>query len=117
MPNSKLYSNQVVNKTGYSNRRFDVIVGIGYNDNIKEAKEVAEDVLDKAESVEDDPSPQVLVDELGGSSVNLKLRGWTENGRSNIVTGASEVSQLIKEEYDQAGIDIPYPIRTVYMEE
>ncbi len=117
MPNSKLYSNQVVNKTGYSNRRFSVIVGIGYDDNIKKAKEVAEDVLDKAESVEDDPSPQVLVDELGGSSVNLKLRGWTENGRSNIVTGASEVSQLIKEEYDQAGIDIPYPIRTVYMEE
>ena len=117
MPNSQLYSNQVVNKTGYENRRFDVIVGIDYDDNIKEAKNIAEETLTDAENVEDNPKPQVLVDELGGSSVNLKLRGWTDNGRSSILTGASEVSQLIKERYDEAGIDIPYPIRTVHMEE
>lgn len=117
MPNSQLYSNQVVNNTGYGNRRFNVIVGIGYDDDIKKAKELAEEVLDEAESVESDPEPQVLVDELGGSSVNLKLRGWTDNRRSNIVSGASEVTQLVKEKYDDAGIDIPYPIRTVYMEE
>lgn len=117
MPNSQLYSNQVVNNTGYGNRRFNVIVGISYDDDIKKAKELAQEVLDEAESIEDEPEPQVLVDELGGSSVNLKLRGWTDNRRSNIVSGASEVTQLIKEKYDEAGIDIPYPIRTVYMEE
>jgi small-conductance mechanosensitive channel len=117
IPNSDLYSNQVVNNTGYGNRRFNVIVGVSYEDDIKKAKELAEEVLDEAESVEDHPEPQVLVDELGGSSVNLKLRGWTDNRRANIVSGASEVTQLVKEKYDEAGIDIPYPIRTVYMEE
>lgn len=117
IPNSDLYSNQVVNNTGYGNRRFNVIVGVSYEDDIKKAKELAEEVLDEAESVEVDPEPQVLVDELGGSSVNLKLRGWTDNRRANIVSGASEVTQLVKEKYDEAGIDIPYPIRTVYMEE
>ncbi|MFB6116319.1 MAG: mechanosensitive ion channel family protein [Candidatus Nanosalina sp.] len=117
MPNSQLYSNQVVNNTGYGNRRFNVIVGISYDDDIKKAKKLAEEVLEEAETVESDPEPQVLVDELGGSSVNLKLRGWTDNRRANIASGASEVSQLVKEKYDDAGIDIPYPIRTVYMEE
>ena len=117
IPNSNLYSNQVINSTGYGNRRFNVIVGVSYDDDIKKAKELAEDVLNEADSVEKDPEPQVLVDELGGSSVNLKLRGWTDNRRSNIVSGASEVTQLVKEKYDEAGIDIPYPIRTVYMEE
>jgi len=115
IPNSDLYSKQVINNTGYGNRRFDVIVGISYDDNIKKAKELAEEVLDEAESVEEQPEPQVLVDELGGSSVNLKLRGWTDNRRANIVSGGSEVTQLVKEKYDEAGIDIPYPIRTVYM--
>lgn len=117
VPNSQLYSNQVINNTGYGSRRFNVIVGIGYDDEIKKAKELAEEVLDEAESVEKEPEPQVLVDELGGSSVNLKLRGWTDNRKANIVSGGSEVTQLIKEKYDDAGIDIPYPIRTVYMED
>lgn len=117
IPNSNLYSNQVVNNTGYGSRRFNVIVGISYDDDIKKAKELAEKSLEKADSVDQEPEPQVLVDELGGSSVNLKLRGWTDNRRSNIVSGASEVTQLVKEEFDEAGIDIPYPIRTVYMEE
>ncbi|WP_414838178.1 mechanosensitive ion channel family protein [Candidatus Nanosalina sp. VS9-1] len=117
VPNSDLYSQQVINNTAYKNRRFNVVVGISYDDDIKKAKELAEEVLEEADSVESDPAPQVLVDELGGSSVNLKLRGWTDNRRANIVTGGSEVTQLIKDKYDEAGIDIPYPIRTVYMEE
>jgi small conductance mechanosensitive channel len=117
IPNSQLYSNTVINNTGYGNRRFNVIVGISYEDDIKKAKELAENVLEEAESVEDQPEPQVLVDELGGSSVNLKLRGWTDNRRANIVSGGSEVTQLVKEKYDDAGIDIPYPIRTVFMED
>lgn len=117
IPNSDLYSKQVINNTGYGDRRFNVIVGISYDDDIKKAKELAEEVLEEAEQVEEQPEPQVLVDELGGSSVNLKLRGWTNNRRANIVSGASEVTQLVKEKYDGAGIDIPYPIRTVYMEE
>lgn len=117
MPNSELYSKQVINNTGYGKRRFNVIVGISYDDDIKKAKELAEEVLVEAKSVEEEPEPQVLVDELGGSSVNLKLRGWTDNRRANIVSAGSEVTQLVKENYDEAGIDIPYPIRTVYMEE
>ena len=117
VPNSNIYSTQIVNNTAYKKRRFNVIVGISYDDDIKEAKELAEEVLEEAETVESNPDPQVLVDELGGSSVNLKLRGWTDNRRANIVTGGSEVTQLIKDKYDDAGIDIPYPIRTVYMEE
>lgn len=117
VPNSDLYNKQIINNTAYGSRRFDVIVGISYDDDIKKAKELAEETLDEASTVEEDPEPQVVVEELGGSSVNLKLRGWTDNRKANIVKGGSEVTQLIKEKYDEAGIDIPYPIRTVYMNE
>lgn len=115
VPNSAMYTGTVINNTAYDERRFEVIVGIGYEEDIEEAKELAMETLEEAESVESDPEPQVLVDELGGSSVNLKLRGWTRPSKANMVKSASEVTQLVKEKYDDAGIDIPYPIRTVYM--
>lgn len=117
VPNSTLYNDTVINNTAYDERRFEVIVGIGYDDDIEKAKELAIETLEEAEGTDPEPKPQVLVEELGGSSVNLKLRGWTKPSKANMVQSASEVTQLIKEKYDEAGIDIPYPIRTVYMNE
>lgn len=116
VPNSNLYNNVVINNTAYDQRRFEVIVGIGYDEDIKAAKEAAQEVLEEAEGVESEPEPQILVDALDDSSVNLKLRGWTRPSRANMVKSASEVSQKVKERYDEEGIDIPFPIRTVYMD-
>jgi len=115
VPNSDLYNGVVINNTAYDERRFEVIVGIGYYDDISTAVEKAKESLEESEMVETEPEPQVLVNELGGSSVNLKLRGWTKPSKANMVQAASEVTQGVKEKYDQEGIDIPYPIRTVYM--
>ncbi|WEL23250.1 mechanosensitive ion channel family protein [Candidatus Nanohalovita haloferacivicina] len=117
VPNSTLYSNTVINNTAYDERRFEVVVGVGYDDDVEKAKDLAMETLEEAEMTEDDPEPQVLVHELGGSSVNLKLRGWTKPSKANMVKASSEVTQLVKDKYDDAGIDIPYPIRTIYMEE
>ncbi|MFB6291928.1 MAG: mechanosensitive ion channel family protein [Candidatus Nanohaloarchaea archaeon] len=117
VPNSVLYNETVINNTAYDERRFEVVVGIGYDEDIEEAKELARDALEEAEDVESEPEPQVLVNELGGSSVDLKLRGWTRPSRANMVAASSEVTQIVKEKYDEAGIDIPYPIRTVFLNE
>lgn len=117
VPNSMLYNDVVVNNTAYDQRRFDVVVGVSYDDDVETAREIAAEVLEEAESVETDPEPQVLVDELGGSSVNLKLRGWTKPSRASLVAASSEVTQLVKQRFDSEGIDIPYPIRTVYLNE
>ncbi|MFB6099761.1 MAG: mechanosensitive ion channel family protein [Candidatus Nanohalobium sp.] len=117
VPNSQLYNGVVINNTAYDERRFEVIVGVGYEDDIDTAVELAEESLEEADMVESQPEPQVLVDELGGSSVNLKLRGWTKPSKANMVKAASQVTQGVKEKYDENDIDIPYPIRTVYMNE
>ena len=117
VPNSKLYNDTVINNTAYDERRFEAIVGISYDDDIEAAKELAMKALEDSEKVSDEHEPQVLVTELGGSSVNLKLRGWTRPSRASLVAASSEVTQKVKEYYDDEGIDIPYPIRTVFMEE
>jgi len=115
IPNSQLYNGVVINNTAYDERRFEVIVGVGYDEDISTAVELARESLEESEMVETEPEPQVLVNELGGSSVNLKLRGWTKPSKANMVQAASEVTQGVKEKYDKEGIDIPYPIRTIYM--
>lgn len=115
VPNSQIYNGVVINNTAYDQRRFEIIVGIGYDDDIDTAVDLATESLEEADMVEADPEPQVLVNELGGSSVNLKLRGWTRPSKANMVKAASQVTQGVKEKYDENGIDIPYPIRTVYM--
>ncbi|MEF8880238.1 MAG: mechanosensitive ion channel family protein [Candidatus Nanohaloarchaea archaeon] len=117
VPNSKLYNDTVINNTAYDERRFDVVVGISYEDDIETAKEQAMQALEDTEKVSSEPEPQVLVSELGGSSVNLKLRGWTRPSRASLVSASSDVTKIVKEYYDDEGIDIPYPIRTVFMEE
>lgn len=116
IPNSTLYNDIVINNTAYQNRRFEIVVGISYDDDIKKARELAEESLDEAERVEDYPEPQVLVKELGDSSVSLRLRGWTRSERIDQLEAASEVTELVKNKYDQNGIDIPFPIRTVIMQ-
>jgi small conductance mechanosensitive channel len=117
IPNSQLYNGVVINNTAYDERRFDLIVGVGYEDDMQTAKDLAEETLDEIDEIEDEPEPEVLVEELGGSSVNLKLRGWTRPSKANMVAVTSEATQKIKEKYDDEGIDIPYPIRTVYLNE
>ncbi|MFB6190318.1 MAG: mechanosensitive ion channel family protein [Candidatus Nanohaloarchaea archaeon] len=115
VPNSDLYNKVVINNTGYDERRFDVVVGIGYDEDVKKARDLAFEALEEAEGVETEPEPEVLVDELGASSVNLKLRGWTKPSRANMVQATSEVTELVKRKFDGEGIEIPYPIRTILM--
>ncbi|MEF8880673.1 MAG: mechanosensitive ion channel family protein, partial [Candidatus Nanohaloarchaea archaeon] len=117
VPNSQLYNGIVINNTAYNQRRFEVIVGVGYDEDIDTAVDLAEKSLQDSEKVESDPKPEVLVSELGGSSVNLKLRGWTKPSKAKMVEASAQVTQSVKEKYDEGGINIPYPIRTVYMNE
>lgn len=114
IPNSDLYSGKVINQTAFDKRRFEVIVGIGYDENIKEAKEIGMDVLENSEKVLEEPEPQILVNELGESSINLELRGWASSNKYSMVKATSDITQKVRERYGEKGIDIPFPIRTVY---
>jgi small-conductance mechanosensitive channel len=116
VPNSVLYNQIVVNNTAYSQRRFEVIVGISYEDDIKKARELAEEALKKSEHTEDYPEPKVLIKDLGDSSIGLRLWGWTDSERADVMDATSEVTELVKNKFDENGIEIPFPIRTVIMD-
>ncbi len=109
IPNGDIYTNAVLVRTAFDRRRASIIVGIGYQDSIEEARTAVMNVLESTKGVLDEPAPSVHVVELAGSSVNLKVLFWTKSQKSDVRVASDMVATGIKLALDEAGIDMPYP--------
>jgi small-conductance mechanosensitive channel len=115
IPNVDVYLNPVVNQTAYPLRRYDVIVGIHYNDDMPKAMEIAQESLDSTEGVRETPEPVVLAETLNEYSVDMILRFWSEPSMQNQFKVISDVTTSVKLAFDREGITIPFPIRTFHI--
>ncbi|AZI44523.1 mechanosensitive ion channel family protein (plasmid) [Deinococcus psychrotolerans] len=114
VPNSDLYTNRVTVNTAYDNRRLSVSVGIGYGDDIAQAKKLILDTIGKIDDVLKDPAPSVLVDSLGDYSVNLNIRFWVDPPkRGEVVEAQDQVLEQLKSVLIAAGIDLPMPTQQI----
>jgi small-conductance mechanosensitive channel len=113
VPNSVLYNNIVVNNTAYGRSRFEVVVGISFDSDVKRARQLAEEALQQSDAVEEDPEPTAMVKQLGESSVELRLWGWASSVNEEQLRAAGEVVEEVKQRFEEEGVEIPYPIRTV----
>ena len=113
IPNGKLSNDNVVNYNAMPTRRDKIIVGIGYSSNIKTAKDILLQICADNENILTEPVPEVYVDGLGDSSVNLTLRFWAENGV--FWPAHFHVIEETKKRFDAAGIEIPFPQRDVHV--
>ena len=114
IPNSQIYTNPVVVNTAFESRRSQYDVGISYADDLKLAAEVMLDAVNQCEGVVSDPAPDVLVVELADSSVNLRCRWWTKPEQATVMKVKDQVVSAVKMELDRSGIEIPFPVRTVF---
>ena len=113
VPNSQIYGGTIVNVSAKPTRRVDLVMGIGYDDDMKKAREIMLDVINADERVLKDPAVVVAVDELGDSSVNFVVRPWCATADYWDVKW--DLTEKIKEAFDANGITIPYPQQDVYM--
>ncbi|MCD2200782.1 mechanosensitive ion channel family protein [Halobacterium sp. KA-4] len=114
VPNSNLTDDVIKNPVAKDKLRQQFLFGIGYDDDIDEATEIIVEEAENHENILNDPGVTVRLTELGDSYVGLKSRFWIANpSRSDFVKTRSEYVQSVKERFDEAGIDIPYPIRTL----
>jgi small conductance mechanosensitive channel len=114
VPNSTLTDGVIKNPVAKDQLRMQFLFGIGYDDDIDEATEIIVEEAEAHPDVLDDPEPSVRLTELGDSSVGLKARIWIdEPSRADFVKTRGEYVQSVKERFDEAGIDIPYPNRTL----
>jgi len=113
IPNAKITSDKITNFSAIDRRRVDLVFGISYDDDIRKAKEVLENIVKNDDRVMEDPAPVVAVSELGDSSVNLVCRPWVKP--ADYWSVYFDTTEKGKIELENAGITIPYPQRDVHM--
>ncbi len=113
LPNAPVSNGALVNKTTRPERRVDITVGIGYGDDIDKARKVIQSVVDKDERILKDPATDILVAELGDSSVNFAIRMWVKSADYwGVYFGTREA---VKKAFDKEGISIPFPQTDVHL--
>jgi small conductance mechanosensitive channel len=113
VPNGQVFGAVIKNYTANDLRRVDLVAGIGYSSDMTKASEILMRILRDHPLILDDPESMVAVSELADSSVNLVVRPWCK--KEDYWTVYFEITQKIKEEFDKAGIEIPFPQRDVHL--
>ena len=112
IPNNSIATGVLVNYSTQPTRRIEINVGIGYEDDIDQAKEIVRGLVDADERIHDDPAPMIVVGALGDSAVEIKTRVWVNAGDFWSVT--FDLNEKIKKAFDAGGINIPYPQQVVH---
>ncbi|MFO7939726.1 MAG: mechanosensitive ion channel [Bacteroidales bacterium] len=113
IPNSPLATGSLINYSVEENRRCDFTFGIGYGDDIDKAKLLLKNLIDVDERFLQDPAPQIVVGELGDSSVNIIVRAWVK--ASDYWDVFFEYTEKVKKIFDKEGINIPFPQHDVHL--
>ena len=113
VPNSLVYSDVIINYSDQETRRIDLVIGIGYNDNISQAKGLIEGILQADDRVLTDPAPGIMVLELGASSVDIAVRPWVKS--SDYWATRGDLLERIKVTLEDNGLSIPYPQTDVHL--
>ncbi len=114
VPNSSVFSNNITNFSAKPTRRVDMVFGISYDDDIKKAKELLEQIIADDERVLAEPAPVVALGELGDSSVNFLVRPWVNSADYWGVLW--DTTETVKLKFDAEGISIPYPQMDVHFD-
>ena len=112
-PNSEITTAPIVNYSSLPQRRFDVSVGVGYEDDLQKARELLLRIAREEPLVLDDPAPAVRVANLGESSVDLVLQAFAAN--ADFVDARSRVVEAVRNQLIGNGLSIPYPQRDLHV--
>ena len=113
IPNGILANGTITNMSVEATRRVDWVVGVGYDDDIKQVRDILQGLLDAEERIKKDPGTTVALNEFGDSSVNFVVRAWVDAG--DLWPVFWDMNEKVKLAFDEAGISIPYPQTDVHL--
>lgn len=114
LPNSILFKNPLTIRTDLDQRRTTIICGVGYGENVDEARSVIKQAVTDCKTVISDSRPvQIFANEFADSSINFEVTWWTGSKPIDIRESRDEVVAAVKSALDKSGIEIPFPYRTL----
>ncbi len=111
IPNANVWGNTIVNYSAYPVRRVEWVFGVSYGANLARAEEVILSTITADPRAKADPAPFIQVTNLGDFSVDFTVRVWCDSG--DFWAFKTDMTRKVKEALDAAGIEIPFPTRTV----
>ncbi|GMM70300.1 hypothetical protein MTsDn5_02520 [Alteromonas gracilis] len=113
IPNATIYKGVIKNLTANPLMRGQFVVGVGYDADIQHAQQMAREITIGQENVLRDPEPQILIDELGSSTYNLKVYFWVDVEKTSVVKMSSVLMRNITLAFLEAGISMPDDAREI----
>lgn len=113
IPNAMLFKNPVWVKTDRNKRRMQVICGVGYGENVDKCRDIIMDAVKSVGSVDKDEPIQIYASEFNSSSVDFDIRWWTGSQPGDLRRSRDELIAAVKKALDDAGVEIPFPYRTL----
>lgn len=117
IPNAMLFKNPVKVGTDLDRRRVTVMCGVAYGEDIDEARAVVKEAVQGLESVDSSREVQIFAQAFGASSIDFEVTWWTGSTPLEIRKSRDEVVGAVKMALDAAGIEIPFPYRTLTFKE
>ncbi|CAA6814983.1 MAG: Mechanosensitive ion channel protein MscS, partial [uncultured Thiotrichaceae bacterium] len=118
VPNSLLFKNPLTIRTDIDQRRTTIICGIAYGEDVAHGRDVITQAVNSCSSVITDGRPvQIFAQEFADSAINFEVTWWTGSLPVDIRRSRDEVITAVKHALDEAGIEIPFPYRTLTFNE
>ncbi len=114
LPNKKIFDNPIVNYSDNGLRRVDLKVGVTYGEDLEQVKRVAMAAVEAVSLRDQSRDVEFFYDEFGDSSIDFEIRFWIRFHRQpDYLAARSDAIVRIKHAFDESGITIPFPIRTL----
>ena len=114
LPNSMLFKNPLTITTDIEQRRTTIICGVGYGENVDQARKVIKQAVSACKTVISDSRPvEIFANEFADSSINFEVTWWTGSKPLEVRKSRDEVIAAVKAALDKSGIEIPFPYRTL----
>jgi small conductance mechanosensitive channel len=114
VPNGAILASNITNFSARPTRRVDMVFGISYDDDIRKAKQLLEEIIAADDRVLPEPAPVITLGELADSSVNFLVRPWVK--AEDYWKLLWDTTEAVKLKFDEAGITIPYPQMDIHVE-
>lgn len=115
IPNADVLANPIINYTRANRRRIELPVGVGYDTDTELTRKVVLEAIQNVPGFMEEPAPVVVFSSFGDSALELNTYFWIDTSITGLFDAQDSAFTLIKNALDKEGIDIPFPIRTVYM--
>lgn len=117
VPNARLFQNPVYIRTDEDQRRFEIVAGVGYGEDVDKCRDIIQKAVESVEELSKDRPVQVFAREFNSSSIDYTVRWWTGSKPIDMHKSRDKVIAAIKVALDKAGVEIPFPYRTLTFSE